>query len=121
MSILKRAKEKQIVSFRTQQPLSKNNEELSSEVKKEEALYEENPEFHALIEQRAHEIANLERRTGRPVGRPQRRDRLSVRNRKLTVSISPRQEARWRDCASREQRAMSEWIRMAVESYLRSK
>lgn len=53
------------------------------------------------------------------IGRPRKSDRLEVNDKKITVCISSRQAAHWRQAAASEGRALSDFIRRAVEYYIR--
>lgn len=112
MSILKQSKGKKIANFR--EPVTTHKlygENLSAE--DQERLDTERKERIEYLEGQARNIAA--RNKG---GRPKKKDRLDVRSRRMTVTMSPREEALWRDCAHREDRALSEWIRKAVLFYI---
>ena len=118
MSILKRSKEKGIATFRTavsasnptDQILSEATEEIAenqtSNSQKNEGLSQE------FIDEQARRLLHNKG------GRPQRRDRLNVKSRRLTLCLSPREEAMWRHCANAEDRDLSSWIRRAVNFYV---
>lgn len=112
MSILRQSKSKQMTNFR--EPVTTHKlygENLSEEDQKR--LEIERRERIEYLESQAQNIAA--RNKG---GRPKKKDRLDVRSRRMTVTMSPREEALWRDCANREDRALSEWIRKAVLFYV---
>jgi hypothetical protein len=96
MSILKQSKGKKIANFR--EPVTTHKlygENLSAE--DQERLDTERKERIEYLEGQARNIAA--RNKG---GRPKKKDRLDL----------------WRDCAHREDRALSEWIRKAVLFYI---
>ena len=112
MSITKRTRE-QMGSFRSAVTTEKSNSHnfITTEEQKNTEESVENLR-KKQIEQRAENI--LEKGNKRIKKNP-----LDVHSRCVPVTVSPRTEALWRHCANQEDRRMSEWVRRAVDFYIR--
>jgi len=112
MSITKRTKD-QIGSFRqaVKTTNSDNIQENGSETEKND---EESVEFlrKKMLEDKAKELMTQRKRRIK-------KNPLDVHSRNMNVTVSPRIEALWRHCANQEERGMSEWVRRAVDFYIR--
>ena len=116
MSILKRSREASIGNFRKAVSITGVSPH-TQEIEIDENINLEKKSQNTREKYLEEQAERIEEK--RKVGRPRRKDRLDVRSRRISITVSPREEALFRDCANREDRALSEWVRRAVKAYIK--